>query len=397
MQDVPIVIVGGGLSGLYAAFLLEQKGIAYRLLEASDTLGGRIAVAKSSDMIDAEPAVFDKKAADKEAANKISDNAESNNAFDLGPSWFWPDYQPQLSSLIESLSLSRFAQFEEGDMMVERAANRPPVRMQGYKSAPPSIRLVGGMVALIEALYARLDARCIMTNQTVRQLTKSDGHIEVQSEDTFGHVTGYVTTFRAQHVLLALPPRLVEGRITFQPALPQNLSTQWQETATWMAPHAKYVAVYESPFWRDNGLSGTARSAVGPLTEIHDASTLEGNGALFGFFGVPAQVRQSVSDDVLKKHCRAQLVRLFGAQADTPIAEYLKDWAQDSLTAMPADVSGDGQHAVAPPSKPQTGVWQDCLTGCGSEWSVQFPGYIAGAIDAAATAIKSLPATVLSR
>ena len=393
MQDVPIVIVGGGLSGLYAAFLLEQKGIAYRLLEARDTFGGRIAVAKSSGMTRSEQAVFDKKATDKEASNKIYDNTESNNAFDLGPSWFWPDYQPQLSSLIESLNLSRFAQFEEGDMMVERAADQPPVRMQGYKSAPPSMRLVGGMAALIEALYARLDTRCIMTNQTVRQLTKTDGHIEVRSEDS----SGYMTTFRAQHVLLALPPRLVEGRITFQPALPQNLSTQWQETATWMAPHAKYVAVYESPFWRYNGLSGVARSAIGPLTEIHDASTLEGNGALFGFFGVPAQVRQSVSDDVLKEHCRAQLVRLFGAQADTPIAEYLKDWAQDPLTAMPADVSGDGQHAVAPPSKPQTGVWQDCLTGCGSEWSVQFPGYIAGAIDAAATAVQSLPATVLSR
>ena len=184
MQDVPIVIVGGGLSGLYAAFLLEQKGIAYRLLEARDTLGGRIAVAKSSGMTHAKPAVFDKKAADNDPSNKVSDNTESNNVFDLGPSWFWPDYQPQLSSLIESLNLSRFAQFEEGDMMVERAADQPPVRMQGYKSTPPSMRLVGGMAALIEALYARLDTRCIMTNQTVRQLTKTDGHIEVQSEDT---------------------------------------------------------------------------------------------------------------------------------------------------------------------------------------------------------------------
>jgi len=382
MQDIPVVIVGGGLSGLYAAFLLEQKGIAYRLLEARDTFGGRIEVAKYSDA---------------HATNNSTDidQAESSAAFDLGPSWFWPDYQTQLSTLIESLDLSRFAQFEAGDMMVERAANQPPVRMQGYKSAPPSMRLVGGMAALIEALYARLDASCIMTSQTVKQLNRTPQHIEVQSEDTSGHLTGHVTTFRAQHVLLALPPRLVEGRIVFQPALPQDLSEQWRETATWMAPHAKYVAVYESPFWRDSGLSGAARSAIGPLTEIHDASTLEGDGALFGFFGVPAQVRQSVSDTVLKEHCRAQLVRLLGEQASTPKAEYLKDWAKDPLTAMPADASGNGQHAVAPPSKPKTGVWQDCLTGCGSEWSAQFPGYVAGAIDAATVAVQSLPATIL--
>jgi len=384
MQDIPVVIVGGGLSGLYAAFLLEQKGIAYRLLEARDTFGGRIAVAKYSDA---------------HATNNSTDidQAESIAAFDLGPSWFWPDYQTQLSSLIESLNLSRFAQFEEGDMMVERAANQPPVRVQGYKSAPPSMRLVGGMASLIEALYARLDASCIMTSQTVRQLNKASQYIEVQSEDTSGHVTGHVTTFRAQHVLLALPPRLVEGRIVFQPALPRDLSEQWRETATWMAPHAKYVAVYESSFWRGAGLSGAARSAIGPLTEIHDASTLEGDGALFGFFGVLAKVRQSVSDTVLKEHCRAQLVRLFGEQAGTPKAEYLKDWAKDPLTAMPADASGNGQHAVAPPSKPKTGVWQNCLTGCGSEWSAQFPGYVAGAIDAATVAVQSLPTDILSQ
>jgi len=394
MQDVPVVIVGGGLSGLYAAFLLEQKGIAYRLLEARDRLGGRIAVASFSGALNNGQAAHDTGIANKYSANQDSANALiTDDAFDLGPSWFWPDYQTQLSTLIESLNLSRFAQFEAGDMMIERATDQPPVRMQGYKSAPSSMRLVGGMATLIEALYTLLDVKSIITNQTVQQLNKVGEYIDVQSKDA----AGQLTITRARHVLLALPPRLVAGRIAFEPALPQELMTQWQQTATWMAPHAKYVAVYETPFWRDNGLSGAARSAIGPLTEIHDASTVDSHGALFGFFGVPAQTRQRVSDIVLKQHCRAQLVRLFGEQASSPVAEYLKDWAQDPLTAMPADVSGNGQHAVAPPAKPQKGAWQDHLTGCGSEWSAQFPGYIAGAIDAAAIAVQRLPATVLSK
>ena len=388
MQDVPIAIIGGGLSGLYAAFLLEQKGIDYILLEARDRLGGRIAVAKSS--------------AGQNDSSQSVDDENSQDGFDLGPSWFWPEYQPQLSSLIEALDLPCFAQFEEGDMMVERGANELPIRTQGYQSSPPSMRLVGGMTVLTDALYARLDAKRIVTGQIVRRLTKTGRHletgqhIEIESEYGPDHINaGQTITYRAQHVLLALPPRLAVSNIVFDPALPQDLALEWQKTDTWMAPHAKYVAVYDSPFWRDSGLSGAARSAIGPLTEIHDASLVEGSGALFGFFGVPAHVRQSVSEIALKAHCRAQLVRLFGVQADKPKAEYIKDWSQDAFTATPADASGTGQHTVAPTAKPKTGIWQDSLTGGASEWSEAFPGYIAGAIDAANRAVQSLPATIL--
>ena len=377
MQNLPIAIIGGGLSGLYAAFLLEQRGIDYILLEARDRLGGRIAVAKSS--------------VDQNASSQSVDNEKSNDGFDLGPSWFWPEYQPQLSSLIETLNLPRFAQFEDGDMMVERAANELPIRTQGYQSSPPSMRLVGGMAALIDALYARLNPTRIITGQIVKRVIKTERCISIESESSAEQMTaGQITTYHAQHVLLALPPRLAASNIKFEPTLPQDLVAELQETATWMAPHAKYVAVYDSPFWRNQGLSGSARSAVGPLTEIHDASLVEGEGALFGFFGVPAHIRQSVSESELKAHCRAQLVRLFGAQAETPTAEYLKDWAQDSLTATLADANGAGQHAVAPNAKPNTGVWQDCLTGSASEWSESFPGYIAGAIDAAHKAVQGL-------
>ncbi|WP_201539994.1 flavin monoamine oxidase family protein [Psychrobacter sp. 1044] len=377
MQNLPIVIIGGGLSGLYAAFLLDQRGIDYILLEARDRLGGRIAVAKSS--------------VDQNASSQSVDNEKSNDGFDLGPSWFWPEYQPHLSSLIEALDLPRFAQFEDGDMMVERAANQLPIRTQGYQSSPPSMRLVGGMAALIDALYVCLNPARIITGQIVKHVTKTERCISIESESSSEKITaGQINTYQAQHVLLALPPRLAASNIKFEPALPQALITEWQETATWMAPHAKYVAVYDSPFWRNQGLSGSARSAIGPLTEIHDASLVDGEGALFGFFGVPAHVRQSVSETELKAHCRAQLVRLFGAQAETPTAEYLKDWAQDSLTATPADASGAGQHAVAPNAKPNTGVWQNCLTGSASEWSEAFPGYIAGAIDAANKAVQGL-------
>ena len=374
MKKTSVAIIGGGLSGLYAAYLLEKKGIDYVLLEARPTLGGRI------------------------VTEKLPKDNESIDSFDLGPSWFWPAYQQQLAQLIGELQLESIAQFEDGDMMVERSPNEPAVRTHGYKSSPPSMRLKGGMAALIEALYHQLDASRILTGQIVRQLNNTSEGIEikvtneVKSEDA----SGQIMTWQAQHVLLALPPRLAAESIQFQPALPAALSAQWQQTATWMAPHAKYVAVYETPFWQKQGLSGAAKSSQGPMVEIHDASVRGGSGALFGFIGVPASARQSVSEEVLKVHCRAQLGRLFGAKAENPKIEYIKDWAQEPFTATAADISSDGQHASAPAYKATSGLWENCLTGIGSEWSMQFPGYLAGAIDAANKGVQELPESLFS-
>lgn len=370
MQTARIAIVGAGLSGLYAAFLLEQRGIRdYVLLEARDVPGGRIA------------------SVSRHAADGTAVASNDIDRFDLGPTWFWPHLQPQLDRLIHDLGLQRFEQYEAGDMMIERSPDAPPVRMQGYASTPASMRVAGGMSALIDALRGRLDARRVVTGQIVRRIRIVDAHVELESES----VAAGVTTWRVEHVLLAIPPRLAEERIAFFPPLPTALARQWRDTSTWMAPHAKYVAIYDTPFWREQGLSGEARSARGPLGEVHDASMPGGSAALFGFFGIPAHVRKNVRDDVLRAHCRAQLVRLFGAKAATPEAEVVKDWAQDAFTATAADLDDNGHHAQAPAAAASSGPWHRRLTGIASEWSRPFPGYVAGAIEAAHAGVQALP------
>ena len=373
MHTARIAIVGAGLSGLYAAYLLEQQGIKdYVLLEARDTLGGRIASASACGQPEPE----------------LATGAVDIDRVDLGPTWYWPGYQQQLARLVSDLGLQSFAQHETGDTVVERSQSEPPIRMPGYVNSPASTRLVGGMNALIDALHYRLDATRVHTEQVVRRLRSKPHLVELDSEDTNGH-----TTWRAGHVLLALPPRLLERTIEFMPALPPALAQQWRATATWMAPHAKYIATFDTPFWREQGLSGEARSARGPLGEIHDASMPGGSAALFGFFGVPPGVRKSVTEDVLRTHCRAQLARLFGSQAATPKAEFIKDWALDPYTATAADLDGAGQHAEAPVATVTSGPWSGSLIGIASEWSPQFPGYVAGAIDAASLGVAALLAS----
>ena len=362
-----VAIIGGGLSGLTAAMLLAQQGVHdVVLFEARHTLGGRIlSVDASGAVVDASEPALDR--------------------FDLGPSWFWPGLQPQLDRLVEELGLQRFAQFEGGDLLVERAPHEAPLRMKGYASSPPSMRLAGGTGALIAAICGRLDHTQLRTGQTVRRLCQVGSHIELHSEDA----SGALTTWCVDQVLLALPPRLAEDHITFEPPLPSHLASRWRATPTWMAPHAKYVAMYDAPFWRDQGLSGSARSAIGPMGEIHDVSMPGGHAALFGFLGVPARGRRRVTDAALRAHCRAQLGRLFGERAAAPVADALKDWAMDALTATGADQDSGGQHGEAPPRCVDSGPWQGCLTGIGSEWSRPFPGYLAGAVDAATLGVQA--------
>ena len=172
-QTTRIVIVGAGLSGLYAAYLLQQQGIGdFVVLEARDQPGGRIASINAQGQV-----------VQHTSTNSIVDR------FDLGPTWFWPGYQQELDELVDALGIERFEQFEAGDMVVERAYEGPAVRTRGYVNSPPSMRLVGGMGALVEALLRRVNPQKIVSGQTVHLLRKHDSYVEVESQNANGVVT----------------------------------------------------------------------------------------------------------------------------------------------------------------------------------------------------------------
>jgi monoamine oxidase len=109
-----------------------------------------------------------------------------------------------------------------------------------------------------------------------------------------------------------------------------------------MAPHAKFFAIYDRPFWRDAGFSGTAQSFVGPLGEIHDATTASGKAALFGFPSAGADARAALGELAVAKACLAQLARRYGPEALHARSTLIKDWAADPLTATEDDRSPGG-------------------------------------------------------
>lgn len=352
-----VVIVGGGLSGLYAARLLADAGIDFQLLEARDRFGGRI----------------------------LSVNAEGEPApegYDLGPSWFWPEMHLAMARIVDELGLRAFAQHSDGDVVVERSRFEAPRRFPTMRQEPQSMRFDGGTATLVSALVRALPADRLHPGARVTRIMMDGDGLAVSFS-----TRGSEADIRADHLILALPPRLLAATVGFVPALDGETLRLWRRTATWMAPHAKFFALYEAPFWRQSGLSGTAQSGVGPLVEIHDATLASGAAAVFGFLGLDHAQRMAVGEEALGRAAIAQLVRLFGPVAGTPRATLFKDWTADALTATEADAQAEG-HPLPHAGAWISGAWAGCVSLAGSETSATDPGYLAGALEAAQRAVR---------
>jgi monoamine oxidase len=240
------------------------------------------------------------------------------------------------------------------------------------------------MAALVAALAKTLPRDCIRLNVTVTHAALREDGVALQAQG----IDGQSTSIIANHVIFAMPPRLLERKVGFTPPLATQIQTVWRTTPTWMAPHAKFLAVYDRPFWREMGLSGTAQSMAGPCTEIHDASA--GAAALFGFLGVPAAARQRIGEEGLKAHCLGQLTRLFGPRASGPVATHFKDWAADDLTATADDLDMPAGHPTATGLPWFDGAWSGRAVMAGSETACEHPGYLEGALLAANEAVTKL-------
>ncbi len=358
-MSLPIAVIGAGLSGLYASHMLAQTHEKVLLIEARERIGGRIL---------------------------SQGQTPSGHRVDLGPSWFWPGMNRRVEHLIEHLGLHSYPQHVQGAYAIEAPDGQVQRRQSTWPQSPSSWRIEGGTQSLIDALHASVaDKITLRTGTRLLGMALHSHAIELTLQDANGRWTQ-----QAAQVILTIPPRLTEQHIQMTPAWPDTLLEDMRHTPTWMAGQAKFAAIYATPFWREAGWSGDAMSNRGPMVEIHDASDASGQtAALFGFIGASPSYRQGIGAEALAQQSLAQLTRIFGPQAATPLWHGVQDWAQEPLTASTAD-----QHPLAyHPSYDDPVVprdWQGKLWLAGTERSANYGGYLEGALESAEHAVKGL-------
>ncbi len=134
-------------------------------------------------------------------------------------------------------------------------------------------RFVGGAQSIALRVAEALDGR-VLLGKPVTRIAQTDTGVTVWSDRY---------KVRAQRVIVAIPPALA-GRILYDPALParRDQLTQRMPQGTLM----KFEAIYDRPFWRDQGLNGQAVSEIGPVKATFDTSPADGSrGVMMGFIG----------------------------------------------------------------------------------------------------------------
>jgi monoamine oxidase len=238
-------------------------------------------------------------------------------------------------------------------------------------------RCVGGSQRIPEKLAARLGRRIILSSP-VRRIQQVSGGVRVISDRA---------SLSAKHVIVALPPALA-GRIDYTPDLPPERDQLMQRVG--QGALVKVAAVYDKPFWREKGLTGTAVSTEGLVNATFDDSPEDGTpGVVFGFVGgdaartfnrlSPAERRQAVIND---------FVRYFGPEAASPRDYFESNWTKETWSrGCPVAIYPPGALlAYGPALRAPIGR----IHWAGTETSNYWNGYLDGAVRSGERAAKEV-------
>lgn len=182
-------------------------------------------------------------------------------------------------------------------------------------------RVVGGSQAIPLKLAERLGER-VLLDSPVREIRWSDDGVEVEADGV---------SVKARSVIVAIPPNLT-GAIRFHPALPA-----WRlrmEQSLSQGSIIKVLAVYETPFWREDGLSGQGFAPYELVRELYDNSPPSASaGVLLTFIaGEHAESAGRLDPEARRANILEGMAKYVGPQALEPDDFIEVEWSAQEWT-----------------------------------------------------------------
>ncbi|MBS1695087.1 MAG: FAD-dependent oxidoreductase [Actinobacteria bacterium] len=445
-READVIIVGAGLSGLYAARELTRAGYEPLILEAADRTGGRI----------------------------LTESPVPGIPLELGAQWIG-DTHARMHRLAAELGVQTYPQYDSGDTKYELGGTGVLGQSEFYARFGDDVESVNRVLATLDTLAAEVTAAApwrapaaqewdaitagawydaqglspiarnlleictvgilavptaevsflhlLYTIQTcgvgaalfseaeggaqtarfVGGTTQIPDRLAAQLTDhlvldapvqTIEYTADSVTVtcrggreFLARRVIVAIAPALA-SRILYDPPLPGA-----RDQLTQRMPHGsamKAFFVYDEPFWRADGFNGQFISDVGPARMSNDTCILgEDAGVILAFLeGEQARTAVRWSEAERRSALTAQLVRIFGPEAADPVAYVDGEWADRQWTRgcynanMGPLVWTTYGDALSAPIGPIHWASTDTAT----QWSA----YMEGAVDAAERAVAEV-------
>jgi monoamine oxidase len=240
-------------------------------------------------------------------------------------------------------------------------------------------RFVGGSQRLATRMAEELGGDRLVLGQPVRTIRHGADGVTVESAGA---------AVRARRAVVAIAPPLT-ARIAYDPPLPgfRDQLTQRMPLGTVV----KCMAIYDDPFWRQEGLSGQALSDGGPVRLTYDNSPPDGSpGVLLGFLeGARARELGRLPADERRSAVVGTFARIFGPRAGRPVAYLERLWAEEEWTrgCYGSHMPPGAWTAYGPALRAPIGP----LHWAGAEYATVWNGYMDGAVRSGeASALEAL-------
>jgi len=241
-------------------------------------------------------------------------------------------------------------------------------------------RFVGGSALVPLRLADKLGSDVVKYNAPVRKVTQTGGGVTVEADGI---------TVTAKRAVVAMSPAIA-GKIDFEPALPASRRQLMQRYP--MGSIAKFVAVYDTPFWRSDGLTGQAVADVGPIDATFDNSPPDASrGIMMGFVN-QSNIRKldSASEADMTAACLGSFANFFGAKAKSPVRTAFQRWDNETWSGGgPVGVVGPG---VLTEFGPALAAPCGLIHWAGTETSTYWTGYMDGAVRSGERVAKEVAA-----